>query len=151
MSDEREGADPSPRRPDLGPVNASWDTSAANPRGGALGRFVRRWLSPLFESQAAFNARQVQLDNALMAYIDERIDLTHRRYDNALEGHERRMAEIDERHRLLQEDLVAHVQDLLKRIDLVLAESEKSRLSVEFALRDVRTRLTRIEERLPRG
>ena len=39
----------------------------------------------------------------------------------------RHMAEIDERHLILQEELVAHVHDLVKRIDLVLAEAEKGR------------------------
>jgi hypothetical protein len=61
------------------------------------------------------------------------------------------MADIDERHLILQEELVAHVHDLVKRIDLVLGESEKGRLSLEFALRDVRHRLAQLEERLPRG
>lgn len=142
--------EPPPARPDLGPVNTLWDTSLANSGGGPLGRFARRWLAPLFESQAAFNSRQVQLDNALITYLDERIDQTRRHYDLALNLHERRLADIDERHLVLQEELVAHVQDLVKRIDVVLAESEKGRVSLEFALRDVRHRLTRIEERLPR-
>lgn len=149
MSDERENAapEPPPARPDLGPVNTLWDTSVAKPRGGPFGRFVRRWLAPLFESQAAFNSRQVQLDNTLIAYLDHRIDQTRRHYDRVLEGHERRLLDVDQRHLILQEELVAHVHDLVKRIDLVLAESERGRLSLEFALRDVRNRLTRLEER----
>jgi hypothetical protein len=60
------------------------------------------------------------------------------------------MGEIDERHLILQEELVAHVHDLVKRIDLVLSTAERGRLSLEFALRDVRTRLARLEERLRR-
>ena len=39
--------------------------------------------------------------------------------------HGRHMDEIDERHLILQEELVAHVHDLVKRIDLVLAEAER--------------------------
>ena len=144
-------AQPPPPRPDLVPVNASWDTSKAGAGLGALGRFVRRVLAPLFESQAVFNSRQVQLDNALFEYLDARLDATHRHYDNVLGSQGRHMADIDERHLILQEELVAHVHDLVKRIDLVLAESEKGRLSLEFALRDVRHRLARLEERLPRG
>jgi hypothetical protein len=144
-------AEPPPRRPDLVPVNSSWDTSSAGVGLGALGRLVWRALAPLFESQAAFNSRQVQLDNALFEYLDARLDATHRHYDGVLGIHGRHMADIDERHLILQEELVAHVHDLVKRIDLVLAESEKSRLSLEFALRDVRNRLARLEERLPRG
>ena len=52
------------------------------------------------------------------------------------------MGEIDERHLILQEELVAHVHDLVKRIDLVLAESERGRLGLEFAL--CRTCATRL-------
>jgi hypothetical protein len=144
-------AEPPPPRPDLVPVNTSWDTSKASTGLGALGHFMRRALAPLFESQAAFNSRQVQLDNALFEYLDARVDATHRHYDNVLGIHGRHMADIDERHLILQEELVAHVHDLVRRIDLVLAESEKGRLSLEFALRDVRNRLALLEERLPRG
>ncbi len=143
--------EPPPERPDLVPVNTSWDTAKASTGLGALGRFVRRLLAPLFESQAAFNSRQVQLDNALFEYLDARLGATHRHYDGVLGIHGRHTADIDERHLILQEELVAHVHDLVKRVDLVLAESEKGRLSLEFALRDVRNRLARLEERLPRG
>jgi hypothetical protein len=41
---------------------------------------------------------------------------------------------------------VAHVHDLVKRIDLVLSEAERGRLGLEFALAEVRTRLVRLEE-----
>ena len=61
------------------------------------------------------------------------------------------MADIDERHLILQEELVAHVHDLVKRIDLVLAETDKGRLSLELALRDVRTRLADLEQRVRGG
>jgi hypothetical protein len=52
---------------------------------------------------------------------------------------------------ILQEELVAHVHDLVKRIDLVLAEAEQGRVGLEHGLRDVRARLVRLEERLFRG
>jgi hypothetical protein len=58
------------------------------------------------------------------------------------------MGEIDERHLIMQEELVAHVHDLVQRIDLVLGESERGRLGLELALRDVRARLLRLEEQL---
>jgi hypothetical protein len=144
-------AETPPTRPDLGPVNGAWHTSAARPAGGLLGRVVRRCLAPFLESQASFNSFQVQLDNALFEYLDARLAATHRHYDAVLGIHGRHMADIDERHLILQEELVAHVHDLVKRIDLVLADGEKGRLSLEFALRDVRSRLARLEERLPRG
>jgi hypothetical protein len=58
------------------------------------------------------------------------------------------LTEIDQRHLILQNDLVAHVHDLVKRIDIVLAESERGRVSLEAGLRDVRARLVHLEERL---
>jgi hypothetical protein len=58
------------------------------------------------------------------------------------------MGEIDERHLIVQEELVAHVHDLVRRIDLVLAESERGRAGLEFALKDLRERLRQVEERL---
>jgi len=139
------------RPPDGSAVNASWDTSRAATRGGILGRVVRRLLAPVLEAQTAFNARQVQLDNELLAHLDTRFDATHRHYDRVLGIHSRHAEDIDERHLILQEELVAHVHDLVKRIDLVLAEAERGRLSLEFALQDIRARLSRLEERLPPG
>jgi hypothetical protein len=128
-------------------VNASWDV-AQTPPGGALGRIVRRALAPLVGAQTVWNARQTQLDNEILEYVDRRLDATHRHYDRVLGIHGRRMQDVDERHLILQEELVAHVHDLVKRIDLVLGEAEKGRLSLEFALREVRNRLERLEERL---
>lgn len=140
-----------PKPPDGSAVNASWDTAQAATRGGLLGRLVKRLLAPVLEAQTAFNARQVQLDNELLAHLDTRFDATHRHYDRVLGIHSRHMQDIDERHLILQEELVAHVHDLVKRIDLVLAEAEKGRLSLEFALQDIRARLARLEDRLPPG
>jgi hypothetical protein len=115
---------------------------------GFLTRLLLRLLGPTLRAQTAFNARQVQLDNEVLEYIDARADATHRHYDRVLGLHGRRMAEIDERHLILQEELVAHVHDLVKRIDLVLGESERGRAGLESALRDLRHRLERLEERL---
>ena len=61
------------------------------------------------------------------------------------------MNEIDERHVLLERELVSHVHDLVRRIDLLLSGNERGRISLESALRDVRARLARIEERLHGG
>lgn len=149
---EPEASLPSP--PDGSAVNDSWDVGRAGTPGGlkgALGRFVRRLLAPLVDAQVAFNSKQVQLDNELLAYVESRLAATHRHYDAVLGIHGRHMQDIDERHLILQEELVAHVHDLVKRIDLVLSEAERGRLSLEFALRDLRARLTRLEERLSRG
>jgi hypothetical protein len=138
-----------PQRPDGGPVNALWEARPAGEPGFLAGR-LERLLEPRLLAQVAFNSRQVQLDNEILAYIDARFAETHRHYDEVLGIHGRHMGEIDERHLILQEELVAHVHDLVKRIDLVLAESEKGRLSLEFALRDLRAGLARLEERLGR-
>jgi hypothetical protein len=68
-----------------------------------------------------------------------------------LGGVGRHLGEIDERHLILQEELVAHVQDLVKRIDLVLAEGERSRRALDLALQALRTRVDRLEEPPKRG
>jgi hypothetical protein len=140
-----------PSPPDGSAVNAAWETSRVEARGGVLGRLVRRLLAPVLEAQTAFNARQVRLDNELLSYVDRRFDATHQHYDRVLGLHSRHMDDIDQRHLILQEELVAHVHDLVKRIDLVLAEAERGRLSLEFALQEIRARLARLEDRLPPG
>ena len=140
-----------PPRPDNAAVNESWRIRQVPPGGGFAGRLsraVRGLLGPTLEAQEAFNSKQVQLDNELLAYVDARLEATHRHYDEVLGIHGRHMGEIDERHLILQEELVAHVHDLVRRIDLVLSEAERGRLSLEFALKDLRTRVERLEERL---
>ncbi len=142
---------PAPPRPDNAGVNASWrirDAPAAGGLRGRLARAVRALLGPTLEAQETFNSRQVQLDNELLAYIDARLQATHRHYDDVLGIHGRHMGEIDERHLILQEELVAHVHDLVRRVDLVLAEGERGRLGLEFALKDLRARVERVEEKL---
>ena len=141
---------PEPVRPDLGALNEGADLHQALP-GGLLGRVLRRVLGRVLEAQSTFNSRQVQFDNAVAAYLDARFDRTHGHYDGVLGIHGRHMEEIDQRHLMLQEDLVAHVHDLVKRIDFVLAEGERGRLSMEHALKDLRARLAQLEARLTRG
>lgn len=136
--------------PDPAAVNDAWDVTGALP-SGPWGRLARRLLEPLLKAQSAFNARQVELDNRLLQHLDARFAATHRHYDEVLGQHGRHMQEIDERHLLLQEDLVAHVHDLVKRIDLVLSEGERSRVSLEAALQELRLRLAELERRLSRG
>ena len=140
-----------PDRPDNAAVNRLWPLPVAHPPRGASGRlfaFLNRLLSPLWDAQRAFNSRQVQLDNEILDYIDRRFDRTHAHYDRVLGDYGRHIRDIDERHLILQNELVAHVHDLVKRIDLVLAESERGRVSLDAALRDVRARLERLQERL---
>jgi hypothetical protein len=133
-----------PARPDLSAIDALWDVrGAAKPGGlkGRLARLVRRLVAPAIDAQVSFNARQVQLDSEVLAYVDARLEATHRHYDAVLGAYGRHMEDIDKRHLILQEELVAHVHDLVKRVDLVLSESERGRLALEFALRDLRARL----------
>lgn len=146
--------EPQAARPDPTAVNAAWRVEAPPAPGGFRGflhRLVESVLGPRLEAQRHFNAQQVQLDNALLDYVDARLHATHRHYDAVLGGVGRHLGEADERHMILQEELVAHVHDLVKRIDLVLAESERGRVSAEHALKDLRERLRRLEERLARG
>jgi hypothetical protein len=142
-----------PSPPDASAVNASWRAEAQSPRGikRLLDRLLRPVLGPRLAAQVEWNARQVRLDNEMLAYVEARFAETHRHYDAVLGRTGRHLGEVDERHMILQEELVAHVHDLVKRIDLVLAEGEKGRIGLEHAMRDVRTRLLRLEERLGRG
>jgi hypothetical protein len=140
-----------PPPPDPASVNALWRAEPPAPPRSLWGRIAARLLAPRLEAQVAFNARQVQLDNEILAYLDARFAATHHHYDAVLGLIGRHLADVDERHLILQEELVAHVHDLIRRIDLVLAEVERGRTSGESALRDVRARLRLLEERLPRG
>jgi hypothetical protein len=68
-----------------------------------------------------------------------------------LGAYARHMQEIDTRHLILQEELVAHVHDLVKRIDLVLSHAERGRLGLEATLADVRARLAQLEAKTKHG
>jgi len=133
-------------------VNERWRAQPGRPRGisGLFFRVLDRLYRPRADAQEAFNAAQVQLDNDLVRWVDERFAATHRHYDRILGLYGRHLGEADERHMILQEELVAHVADLVRRIDLALAESDRGRLALEFALEDVRARLRRLEEDLRR-
>jgi hypothetical protein len=135
--------------PDNKAVNELWALPAAQ-GGGFFYRLLRRVLAPFADAQVAFNSRQVQLDNQMLEHFEARLAETHRHYDEVLGHYGQRLNDADERHRILERELVAHVHDLVKRIDLVLSEGERNRLSLETTLRDVRARLVRLEERLGR-
>jgi hypothetical protein len=143
-----------PSRPDGAAVNASWDVAAVEAAGGLRGRlqhWIRGLVRPLVEAQTSFNARQVQLDNQILEYLDARFDATHRHYDQVLGLYGRHLQDADRRHVLLEKEVVAHVHDLVKRIDLVLAHGERTRVDLESSLRIVRARLEQMEERLARA
>jgi len=147
-----ESGAPLPEPPDGAAVNAAWTAEAAVPEGaaGLLHRLLVRLLSPRFDAQRDFNAKQVQLDNALLLHLEARFAATHAHYDRLLGLLGRRQDEIDERHLRLEEELRGHVSDLVRRVDLVLEESTRGRLAQEFALEDLRARLVRLEEALGR-
>ena len=143
---------PLPEPPDAAPVNAAWAAEAKGPRGlrGVLFRALDRWLGPRFAAQRDFNAKQVELDNRMLAYLGARFAATHENYDRLLGELGRRLDEIDERHRRLEAELQAHVRDVVERVDLVLEEATRGNLARDHALEELRARLLRIEAALGR-
>jgi hypothetical protein len=145
--------EPAPEPPDGARVNESWQAEPRAPRGigGLLFRVLERLLRPRFEAQRAFNAHQVQLDNDILRHLEERSAATHRHYDRILGIYGRHLEEVDERHLILQKELVGHVEELIRRIDLVLEGGERGRLSLEHELRDLRRRLEELQASLSRS
>ncbi len=123
-------------RPSVPPataVNELWRIRDAR-RGGFRGwllSLVSRCFSSEFETQERFNSAQVRLDNELVEWIEARFAATHRHYDTVLGQMGHHLGEIDTRHLMLQAEVVKHTHDLVRRIDLVLAESEKSRMVLD--------------------
>jgi hypothetical protein len=134
-----------PAPPDLGPVNASYETS--RDRSSDLSSPLRRRCQGR-RAQARFNSDQVKLDNALVSWTAAHFTATHTHYDAAIARMQKRMDDIDTRHRELERELVRHVHDMARRIDVVLGEGEKGRVSHEAALRSLRERLRTLEEKL---
>ena len=145
-------AEPAPAPPDASAVNEAWSAEGELRRGllGLVDRALGRLLGGRFAAQRTWNAHQVRLDNDLLRYVEERFAATHRHYDRLLGLHGQRLDEVDERHVLLERELVAHVQDLVRRIDLVLGETNRGRAGQELVLADLRARLAGLEEALRR-
>jgi hypothetical protein len=135
-----------PAPPDLGPVNASYETSRDRSSRSLLSLFGAD--AKQHRAQARFNSDQVQLDNALVTWTAGHFAATHQHYDASIDRMQKRMDEIDTRHRELERELVRHVHEMARRIDVVLGEGEKGRVSHEAALRSIRERLRVLEERL---
>jgi hypothetical protein len=153
--------EPPPSSPEREELNALWDLSPAfsAPPPGVLGklfsplraplqRLIRFALGPALERQIAMNSAQVRFDNELVRYLDERLDRMSRHYDEVLGLHGRRMGEIDERHLILQEELIRHVHDLVERIEFVFESAEQNHLYLEGMLRENREELQRLSDRL---
>jgi len=135
-----------PAPPDAAPVNEAWRAEPAE--GGHVRRWLERALRPRLDAQVAFNARQAQLDNALLEWLQARFAATHDHYDRLHRAATGRMNDIDERHLMLQKRLVVHVHELVRRIDFVLEASERSRLSAEAEIRRLAARVEELEKRL---
>lgn len=136
-----------PSPPDLAPVNESWSLGGSRPSGisnllDGGSREKHR------EAQVKFNADQVQLDNGIVSWTAAHFAATHTHYDAVVARMQKRMDDIDTRHRELERELVRHVHDMARRIDVVLGEGEKGRVSHEAALRSIRERLRALEEKL---
>ena len=136
-----------PAPPDLRPVNTSWQTGAPQ-AAGALSSLLGGSRERARETQLKFNSDQVQLDNGLIQWTAEHFAATHQHFDAVIGLMQRRMDDIDTRHRELERELVRHVHEMARRIDVVLGEGEKGRVSHEAALRSVRERLSSLEEKL---
>jgi hypothetical protein len=136
-----------PAPPDLEAVNRSWTAGAPRPKG-TISSLLDGSREKDREAQVTFNSDQVQLDNALVSWTAEHFAATHRYYDAVIANMQTRMDEIDLRHRELERELVRHVHEMARRIDVVLGEGEKGRVSHEAALRSLRERLQVLAERL---
>ncbi len=154
MSEQRDGSGTGalPEAPATNAVNETWPARPAPRRGWKrlLEALLERLLGPRLAAQREFNAAQVRLDNELLQYLDARLAATHRHYDRLLSDQGRRLDDVDERHRQLERELVRHVHDLITRIDLVLAEANRDKLALAFALEEARARLVRLEAALRR-
>ena len=137
-----------PSPPDLAPVNESWTAGGERPGSGISALLDGGARQKDRGAQVKFNADQVQLDNALVSWTAAHFAATHTHYDAVIARMQKRMDDIDTRHRELEREVVRHVHDMARRIDVVLGEGEKGRVSHEAALRSLRERLRALEERL---
>ena len=142
----------SPARDDL---NSLWNVATTPPQGflgkliSPLRRLVQRFvLGPVVERQVQLNSAQVRFDNEVVEYVDARLDRMGEHYDHVIGLHGKRMEEIDERHLILQQELIRHVHDLVERIEFVFESAETNHLQVDGALRETREELKELVKRL---
>ena len=135
-----------PKAPDASAVNAGWRATG----GGRLGPLVERLLGGRLEAQRDWNAAQVRLDNEILRWVDARSAATHAHYDALLGALGRRLDEADERHRRLEEELVAHVREIRRRLELVAGDAGRGRAGLDLQLDDLRARLDALERALAR-
>ena len=96
-------------RPDNSALNTMWRILDAPRRSlrGLLGRFRGSGADAALQRQQDFNARQVQFDNELLAYVEARLDATHRHYDRILGLHGDHMGEMVKMSRHSESDVVS--------------------------------------------
>jgi hypothetical protein len=150
-----------PVSPDRSLLNERWDVSTAlvsppqgklgrlfSPLRGPLQRMLRFALGPFIESQVELNSAQVKFGNEFVGYVDKRMDHLSAHYGGILGLHGKRIDEIDERHLILQQELIQHVHDLVKRIDYVFETAEQNHLYLEGFLREIREELVELGNRV---
>jgi hypothetical protein len=142
-----------PVSPNRDRLNELWDLSnVLEAPTGILRGLVRRVLrfawGPLIDRQLELNSAQVRFDNELVEYIDQRLDRISAHYDHLLGLYGKRMEEIDERHLSLQQELIRHVHELVKRIDFVFETAEQNHLYLEGMLREAQEELRDIARRM---
>ena len=115
---------------------------------GLLRRVLRFAWGPLIDRQVQLNSDQVRFDNELVGYIDRRLDAISAHYDHMLGLYGKRMEEIDERHLILQQELIRHVHELVKRMDFVFETAEQNHLYLEGMLREAQEELREIARRM---
>lgn len=155
------GAVDAPTSPDRADLNTLWNLSEGTsdrPRGflgklfspirSTLKRLIRFAIGPVIERQVHVNSAQVRFDNDIVTYVDSRLDRMGTHYDRVLGLHGKRMEEIDERHLILQQELVRHVHDLVERIEFVFETAETNHLQVDGALREAREELRELGARI---
>lgn len=129
---------------------ASALSRALRPVRSVLRRVLRFALGPLVERQTELNSAQVRFDNELVSYVDARFDRLSSHYDHVLGLHGKRMEEIDERHLILQQELIRHVHELVKRIELVFESAGENHAYLDGVLREVKEEIRALAARLPR-
>jgi hypothetical protein len=139
-----------PAPPDATAVNESWRPPSLDGGGllGAARRLVDRLVHRQLAARIRFDADQVRFDNDLLHYVTTHLAATHRHYDRLIAQHSIRMDEIDERQVEAQRRMAAAIEDLSRRLDLVLETAERARLSGEADLRRLARRVEAVERRL---
>ncbi len=134
-------------------MNEAWPAEPAGSRGPRrlLAAAARAACSRRASTRSAGSTRaRCGSTTSCSRHLHERLAATHRHYDRLLAEQGRRLDDVDERHRQLERELVAHVHDLVARIDLVLGEANREKLALAFALEETRERLARLEQALRR-